>query len=130
MGYEFLPLSELQVIDDLPDVLGGVGTPEEWDARRPYLKAMLSHYMLGARPADDVPARGEVLSSAPVYGGLGVRDEVRLWIVWMVGNRLIFMSCARTAPGSSRRLCGRISPSSGSADRAGTGRAGICARGL
>jgi hypothetical protein len=80
MGYEFLPISELKGIEDLPDVQGGVGTPEEWNARRPYLKAMLSHYMLGARPENDTPARGEVLSSAPVYDGLGVRDEVRLYI--------------------------------------------------
>lgn len=78
--YEFPDISALPVIEELPDVLGGASTDEEWNVRREYIKAMLSHYMLGHRPENDAPATGEVLSSAPVYGGAGIREEVRIHI--------------------------------------------------
>lgn len=78
--YEFPGISALPVMEDLPDVLGGASTPTEWNARREYIKAMLSHYMLGHRPENDAPATGTVLSSAPVYDGAGVREDVRIHI--------------------------------------------------
>ena len=78
--YEFKKMSELPVIEELPDVLDGVKTPAEWAERRGYIKEMLAHYLLGHRPENDITATGEVLSSAPVYGGKGIRDEVRIHI--------------------------------------------------
>lgn len=80
MAERFKSVDALPVIEELPDVLGGADTPEKWAARRLEIKEMLAHYMLGTRPKNDVPARGEVLSSAPVYGGAGIREEVRLHI--------------------------------------------------
>ena len=64
--YDFKPMAELPVIEQLPDVLDGVSTIEEWNERREYIKAMLSHYMLGHLPENDAPAVGHVLSEAPV----------------------------------------------------------------
>ncbi|MGI6239799.1 MAG: hypothetical protein ACOYI5_09275 [Christensenellales bacterium] len=78
--YKFPPMHELPVCEDLPDLLGGAQTAEEWAARRSEIQAMLEHYMLGARPVNDAPARGEVRTSRTVYGGAGVRDEVRIYI--------------------------------------------------
>ncbi len=80
MGELFKSIDLLPVVDALPDVLGDADTPEKWEARRAYIKEMLAHYMLGTRPENDAPARGEILSSTPVYGGEGIRDEVRLHI--------------------------------------------------
>lgn len=80
MGDAFKSIDLLPVVEALPDVLGDADTPAKWGKRRTYIKEMLAHYMLGERPVNDAPARGEVLSSAPVYGGEGVRDEVRLHI--------------------------------------------------
>ena len=78
--YEFKRMNELPVIEELPDVLDGAKTPEEWEARREYIKAMLAHYLLGHRPENDIVATGEVLSSEPVYDGKGIREEVRIHI--------------------------------------------------
>ena len=78
--YDFPNMAELPVIEELPDVLGGAATPEEWEARRGYIKEMLAHYMLGHRPENDAPGVGEVLAAAEVYGGKGVREEVRIHI--------------------------------------------------
>ncbi len=77
-GFQSIDL--LPVAEALPDVLGGADTPAKWEARRAYIKEMLDYYLLGARPENDAPARGEVLTSAPVYGGEGIRDEVRLFL--------------------------------------------------
>lgn len=76
--YDFKPVTELPVINELPDVLDGVSTPEEWSVRREYIKAMLSHYMLGSLPENDAPATGEALSETVIYGGKAIRSEVRL----------------------------------------------------
>jgi len=77
---EFLKMSELTPTNGLPDVLGGVDTPEKWAERREYIKELVSHYMLGHRPANDAKARGEVISSKEIYDGKGIRDEVKIWI--------------------------------------------------
>ena len=79
-GYDFPNVDMLPVIEQLPDVLNGVNDAAEWEARRGYIKELLAHYMLGHRPGNDMPATGEVLSSAPVYDGKAVRDEVRIHI--------------------------------------------------
>lgn len=76
--YSFPRMNELPVIEELPDVLGGAKTPEEWAERREYIKEMLAHYLLGHRPENDIPGTGTVISSAPVYDGKGIREEVRI----------------------------------------------------
>ncbi len=76
MKYAFPKMKDLPVIEQLPDVLDGASTLEGWSARREYIKEMLAHYMLGHCPDNDAPATGTVMSSAPVYGGKGIRDEV------------------------------------------------------
>lgn len=78
--YEFKKMNELPVIEELPDVLDGVRTAAEWAERRVYIKELLAHYLLGHRPENDIVATGEVLASSPVYGGKGIRDEVRIHI--------------------------------------------------
>lgn len=78
--YNFPRMNELPVIEELPDVLGGATSPEEWTERREYIKEMLAHYMLGHRPENDMTATGEVLSAAPVHDGKGIREEVRIHI--------------------------------------------------
>lgn len=76
--YEFKKIHELPVIEELPDVLEGVSTKEEWAAKRDYIKAMISHYMLGHLPENDVPATGEVISEEEIYGGKAVRADIKL----------------------------------------------------
>ena len=78
MKREYPKMNELPVIEGLPDVLAGVRTAEEWQARRADLQDLIAHYMLGHRPENDRPATGEVLSSAPIYDGRAVREEVRI----------------------------------------------------
>ena len=76
--YEFKKVNELPVVNELPDVLEGVSTKEEWAEKRSYIKEMLSHYMLGHLPENDVPATGKVISEEEIYGGKAIRAEVRL----------------------------------------------------
>jgi len=73
-------MEDLPVIEKLPDVLGGAKTAEEWAERREEIKELISHYMLGHRPKTDKKAKGEVLSSTPVYEGAALREEVRIHI--------------------------------------------------
>ena len=74
--YEFKKVHELPVIEELPDVLEGISTNEEWAGKRDCIKAMISHYMLGHLPENDVPATGEVISEEEIYGGKAVRAVV------------------------------------------------------
>ena len=81
MGYEFKKLAELPVIEELPDVLEGVAEAGDWPARREYIKALLSHYMLGHRPENDRGVVGtEKFSYSEIYEGRAVREDVRLYI--------------------------------------------------
>ena len=78
MKREYPKMQELPVIEQLPDVLGGVKTAEEWNDRREEIKDLIAHYMLGHRPENDAPARGEVLTSREIYGGKALREGVRI----------------------------------------------------
>ena len=78
MEQKFLPMSQLPPLEGLPDALNGASTPEQWRARREEIKEILCHYMLGHLPEKEFPVSGEVLSAREVYGGKGVREEIRL----------------------------------------------------
>ena len=71
-------MSQLPPLNGLPDALNGASTPEQWRTRREEIKEILCHYMLGHLPEKEFPVSGEVLSAREVYGGKGIREEIRL----------------------------------------------------
>lgn len=75
---EFLDFDMLTPTGGLPDALGGAQDADKWAKRREYIKAMLEHYLYGARPKDDRKATGAVLSARAEFGGKATREEIRL----------------------------------------------------
>lgn len=75
--YDFKTVDQLPIIEELPDVMEGVSSPEEWLKKRDYIKAMLSHYLLGFWP-DSPAATGDVLKEETIYDGAAIRADIRL----------------------------------------------------
>jgi hypothetical protein len=85
--YDFPPAAQLPEIKELPDPFAGPGgkriaSPGRWEAQREYLKAMVSHYMLGEYPQLSEPVRAEATGSKLGMDGLAVEETVRLFYVY------------------------------------------------
>ena len=75
--------SALTPIRELPDPFlradgSRVTSPEEWPAQREYLKGLLTKWMYGSVPPAPGNTAGQVLRSGFLYGGLALREQVRI----------------------------------------------------
>lgn len=80
-NYAFKKAAELPSINELPDPFlkpdgSRVGSVEEWDEQRVYLKELMAHYLYGHRPENVGMATGEVVHARLAYDGKALAEDV------------------------------------------------------
>ena len=83
MNYEFLNITDLPTINELPnpfiDYSGKeITTVNQWKDQREYLKQMLAHYLYGHMPVDSGQTKGNVIFSRLVYSGKAIAETVQI----------------------------------------------------
>ncbi len=75
---KFPDISELPIIEGLPDVLSGIESAADWPARRTRILETAAYYMYGTLPNNAPKATAQRISVSEAHGGKALIEALRI----------------------------------------------------